>query len=155
MIFTSSDAKIGLIIEDDTISKILHEFKMAFPLETGGVLIGTICSNRNLAIISNVLPAPSDSVHKPFLFLRGERGLSKQIQSQFPLYYLGEWHSHPNGLPEPSSIDIKQMQSNAIEAHYGAKSPILLIVGENPESPKFQAFIHSPSKEFIRLIAEI
>lgn len=44
-------------------------------------------------------------------------------------YYLGEWHFHPGGAPEPSRMDIKQMGKIARSSSYKCPEPILLVVG--------------------------
>ena len=78
--------------------------------EAGGILLGRMIENSNDVIIDEVTePGPKDKRSK-FSFFR-----SKSIQKIINLRwlksnntrnYLGEWHTHPESYPSPSTIDI-------------------------------------------------
>jgi hypothetical protein len=44
-------------------------------------------------------------------------------------YYVGEWHSHPGGTPDPSSNDLREMQAISREVSYRCPKPIMIIAG--------------------------
>ncbi len=101
--------------------------KEHLPNETGGVLIGSRDVLRNIIYIVDLLPPPPDSESTPTHFRRGIRLLKKQLESVWNstgggLEYVGEWHSHPEGVPAlPSNQDIKalnDLKSDALKAGY-------------------------------------
>lgn len=87
-----------------------------FSDETGGVLIGWINCFKKIVYVGIALPAPPDSIERPYYFQRGKKGLYELVQginmvSNGDLYYIGEWHAHPpHSLTAPSSDDIRSMK---------------------------------------------
>lgn len=78
--------------------------------ETGGVLLGTFDLQRRRAHVVAALPAPADSQQSPTHFVRGARHLRPAVErisasSAGMLGYLGEWHSHPDGVAARPSAD--------------------------------------------------
>ncbi|CAB1059852.1 hypothetical protein D1BOALGB6SA_4617 [Olavius sp. associated proteobacterium Delta 1] len=86
------------------------------PNETGGVLIGWINSFKRIVYVGIALPAPPDSIERPYYFQRGKKGLYELVQSineatKGDLYYVGEWHAHPpHSSTEQSGEDIRSME---------------------------------------------
>ncbi|WP_157442908.1 ThiF family adenylyltransferase [Deinococcus misasensis] len=80
------------------------------PGETGGTLIGTRDLPRKTLYVTGVLGAPEDSQKALKTFIRGSRKLLftyeriRQVTLR-NLTYLGEWHSHPDGVPARPSLD--------------------------------------------------
>jgi tRNA A37 threonylcarbamoyladenosine dehydratase len=82
------------------------------PDETGGVLIGWINSFEQVVYIGKAIPAPLDSVERPYYFKRGKKGLHNLVHNiseitNKDLYYVGEWHSHPPNCSVSQSMDDK------------------------------------------------
>lgn len=83
------------------------------PNETGGVLIGSYDTDRKIVFVIDTIPAPPDSVEWPTVFIRGSEGLRKGVErvrqiTKNQLDYVGEWHSHPDGIgSKPSTDDMK------------------------------------------------
>lgn len=105
--------------------------RAALPNETGGILIGQYDQTRTTAIVRCVTKAPKDSVATPSTFQRGTRGLDALLKRAWRrgLYYLGEWHFHPERLPHASGTDDSQMEQFAKTEHMQCPEPLLLIVG--------------------------
>ncbi|WP_432260850.1 Mov34/MPN/PAD-1 family protein [Cupriavidus sp. TMH.W2] len=77
--------------------------------ETGGLIVGGICSTTREIYITSVLPAPIDSQRSAGRFVLGVEGRAASIQvyeesAGGTLWCLGTWHSHlePSG---PSQMD--------------------------------------------------
>ncbi len=107
----------------------------ACPSETGGILIGHYSTDRRCARVTQALPAPVDSGSGPTWFHRGTDGLQQQLQHAWnvdDVYYLGEWHVHPNGTPAPSAVDIQQMRAIARSPAYHCPEPLLLVLAGTP-----------------------
>jgi integrative and conjugative element protein (TIGR02256 family) len=56
----------------------------------------------------------------------------KDINGQFEqgLHYIGDWHTHPERIPNPSGEDIRKMQAVYRESIHCLKYMILVIVGQ-------------------------
>lgn len=87
--------------------------QMKLPKETGGVLLGSIDTERKVIYIYDTIPAPEDSEETTSTFERGIKGILDEYQkyqkiTDSQIQYLGEWHSHPKGYStNPSSLDLK------------------------------------------------
>ncbi|RDV13326.1 hypothetical protein DXT99_20115 [Pontibacter diazotrophicus] len=135
-LFGSSDGKYCAHFLNEALDVIKDDISRYHPLETGGVLIGHYGSNLRMATISIATPAPVNSEHGLTSFVRGTEGISEALADAKKidplLHYVGEWHSHPSSTPHPSAVDSKQMQKFALKRLYGARTPLLLIVGGSP-----------------------
>jgi len=86
------------------------------PNETGGVLLGNVDNEHRIVYVATILPSPSDSEEWPTSYIRGIRGLRKNVEkfrevTHNDLVYVGEWHSHPVGYSNlPSADDYKAHQ---------------------------------------------
>jgi len=133
------------------IQKLCHQ---SSPNETGGILIGYYTDKFNLAVITKVLSAPSDSRSGPTWFYRGTSGIKKNLDTLWKRkkqFYIGEWHYHPNSSSNLSYQDIKQMKSIANSHSYNCPEPILLIVGGNDLKWEESIYIFPTGKEYIYL----
>lgn len=102
--------------------------------ETGGILIGHYSQDGMTVYISEATDKPKDSLFGRVSFQRGSHGLKALLERRWQegLYYLGEWHFHPGGSPEPSAQDRSSMRGIALDASYACKAPLLLILGGRP-----------------------
>jgi proteasome lid subunit RPN8/RPN11 len=105
------------------------------PSETGGVLLGDFDLDRKLVYVVHHLPAPPDSVEEPSGFVRGADGLDLAIaavgdRTLGMLRYVGEWHSHPDGVrARPSGEDVLLYVHLALEMEIEDRPAIMLIAG--------------------------
>lgn len=97
---------------DTNLKELLGESK---PNETGGILIGLINKNTNTVYVTRATKAPSDSTSTPYAFVRGISHIPDEIQQIHErtgsmLGYVGEWHTHPNGMPGLSDQDLLSVE---------------------------------------------
>lgn len=99
--------------------------------ETGGVLIGSYDRDGRRATVTEATMKSKDSRSGRTWFQRGVRGLQDVLQLRWSQaqYYIGEWHSHPGGAPEPSGNDVREMQAISREISYQCPKPIMIIAG--------------------------
>ena len=99
----------GVLVDKSTLETIRQTAEDArFRHEVGGILLGS-CRGDYLHIVRATPPQAEDR----FGFARFWRSASghQQIASRVwkasgeTVTYLGEWHSHPERYPSPSSID--------------------------------------------------
>lgn len=91
--------------------KIFSLVNMAGVNETGGVLIGIANYKTKTIHVLDIIKATVDSKGTPGRFRRGIKNLPEKIdeikeKTGNMIGYIGEWHSHPTGLEQLSSIDI-------------------------------------------------
>lgn len=96
---------------DATFRRRILELRQAkLPNETGGVLLGSFDLERKIVYLVDTIPSPPDSKEWPTLYIRGAAGLAHAVnrvseRTAGMLQYVGEWHSHPKGVPPLPSGD--------------------------------------------------
>jgi hypothetical protein len=106
----------------------------ANPLETGGILAGTIRDETTARVVRASDP-PRDSTQGPTTFHRGTEGVDewlREARDSMGLLYLGEWHYHPSAPPQLGAQDRAEMNEIASNEDYGRPNPILFIIGGDP-----------------------
>lgn len=117
-------------------AKLFKLREAALPSETGGVLLGYWDFNIKALVLVDALPAPSDSVADRESFVRGKAGLLDEIaevqrRTAGIVGYVGEWHSHPEGVrAKPSPDDLVQLVTLAKRMAEDGMPVVSMIVGE-------------------------
>jgi integrative and conjugative element protein (TIGR02256 family) len=100
--FEAFEANGWTIHVDTKLIENLHSTRLAkLPCETGGVLIGSFDTQRQIVYVVDQIASPDDSDERPTSYIRGCHGLEQKCQeiariTQGGLEYVGEWHSHPD-----------------------------------------------------------
>ncbi|MEM6719180.1 MAG: Mov34/MPN/PAD-1 family protein [Bacteroidota bacterium] len=102
--------------------------------EAGGVLLGRfIIDSKNIVIDKVTVPMIGDerSRHK---FIRGEKMHQRVITNAWKksigtCNYLGEWHTHPQEYPTPSSQDIKNWKEILSTRTFSSQYLYFIIIG--------------------------
>ncbi|MNQ94124.1 hypothetical protein D3C85_1096250 [compost metagenome] len=147
--FSSPIAQYAVNLEVAAWSTMVNDCIKAGTHETGGILIGQYGSDRSVALITEVTSRPKDSIFSTVTFQRGAVGLKEILASRWDdgFHYVGEWHFHPGGSPEPSGPDIRAMRSIAANSNYSCREPILIILGGQPPQKVTLSVTVFPSKE--------
>lgn len=126
---------------DAGIENDLYEMRAGqLPNETGGVLLGYYDLNLNSIIIVDALAAPPDSKSSPQSFERGIANLAEKIaevskRTAGIVGYVGEWHSHPKGIPaQPSGDDLFQLAYLTLGMADDGLPAVQIIVGDGEMS---------------------
>ncbi|WP_341782422.1 Mov34/MPN/PAD-1 family protein [Ectopseudomonas mendocina] len=125
----------GWIIKFDSalIEKLKQARLAALPNETGGSIVGVTDLKARTIVVVDVLPTPSDSKSSPSHFIRGEEGQQEALKevhrrTAHVVDYLGEWHSHPNGVPARPSED-DEVLLNTIQRKMSVEGlPALMVI---------------------------
>ncbi|HEX8598266.1 MAG TPA: Mov34/MPN/PAD-1 family protein [Chloroflexia bacterium] len=121
------------------LEKVMTRRREKLPRETGGVLIGTFDTQRQIIYVVDVLFSPPDSDEWPTVYVRGCQDLAAEIArvktiTAGALGYVGEWHSHPPGHgPGASTTDEEAIAMLAAEMAYEGLPALMLIAGHNQE----------------------
>ena len=102
--------------------------------EAGGVLIGKIISKSNDILVDAVTVPYNDDIRKRFSFFRKKKKAQKVInkywrKSSGTQIYLGEWHTHPEDIPQPSNHDYKNWKGIFLNATYEQDFLVFVVVG--------------------------
>lgn len=117
-------------IFDSLLVKAAHYY----PKECGGVFVGRV--HENVATIE-MYKMPRRILSTSILFRRVAKWLNTWLADIFTkqngdLIYLGEWHTHPDSSPDPSTTDIAALLRIAQNEDIRTQNPLLLIIGLNP-----------------------
>lgn len=105
----------------------LEQYKQVKPAtpESGGVLIGSQ-RGAHVEIIEATFPQDEDKKNRFQFIRRSPHHVRKTIQawdnSTGRISYIGEWHTHPQSVAEPSTIDLREWTKKL------PKRPMILII---------------------------
>ena len=130
------------------IEDIILKSSEFFPLEVGSSLTGFYTPDGFDAHVEDTAPVPPDSKSSRTSFFRGVEGLKgffKNLSDES--HYVGEWHSHPNGPPFPSTVDDENESAISRDERVGCPESILIVIGGNPRlMPEVAVFVYSREK---------
>ena len=115
----------------DTLSK--YRQRNSSQPESGGTFIGCFRQGSDdgpisIEIVSYTEPSKMDSASRYGFVRKSKHHIQKVFnawkRSGRDLTYLGEWHTHPENDPTPSSVDISNWEKNL-----KGKTAILMIFG--------------------------
>jgi integrative and conjugative element protein (TIGR02256 family) len=103
-------------------------------LEAGGILLGRILLDSDDIVIDEAVAPSLRDDRRRYFFRRRRREAQARVVSAWTesagaSRYLGEWHTHPEQIPTPSSHDLSEWCRIAREARYEQKSLLFFIQG--------------------------
>lgn len=149
-VFYEESMEEYLYISNEVLYKIKEQLLYHYPKEFGGVFIGF--KDRNLIIIQDIL-IPDHFENGKTLFVRHPGTLNDRLELIFNetegrTSYIGEWHSHPNSLANPSHTDINAMEEIAKDEKTGNPNPVLMIVKITEDIFEPIVYIYNKEKLF-------
>lgn len=130
MKFFNQHKQVSLIIEENLLKKISQIGIEKYPYETGGFLVGYYSDDTMTLYITDYL-IPHKQKGMSFLFERSIDGMKQVFKNLFEHqkhFYVGEWHTHPNGSSVYSSTDLNAMIEIADCKTVNITNPVLLIL---------------------------
>ena len=145
-----SDCKrYTVLISKFCLLKMTEMAQEHYPNEVGTSLIGCYSDDGFEASVLELTPLSLDSKGSRTSFYRGVAGLRNffiKLRRTFSgrRYYVGEWHSHPNGEPIPSGTDSRNQLEIAKDTKTDCPECILIIIGgTNSNFDKIGVFVYS------------
>lgn len=104
--------------------------------EAGGVMLGRHILDSSDVVVDEVTVPMSGDQRSRTSFFRGRVNHQQAIdeawrQSGGTCTYLGEWHTHPEAIPNPSWVDLREWQRKLHEDVYAGAGLFFVIVGIN------------------------
>lgn len=102
--------------------------------ESGGVLLGRYMLDCNDVVVDEITTPQSGDTSTRLSFNKQKKEHQWIIdmawsKSQGTCNYIGEWHTHPEDYPSPSSIDRKTWLSQFVETIFEGDFLFFIIVG--------------------------
>ena len=106
----------------------------AKPRETGGTLVGHYSEDLREASVTRALEANIGARKQRLRFYRPSDDVDEQLariyqESGGLTHYLGEWHTHPDATPTPSSTDLSTLRGLAKSRSVATDTPFMIILG--------------------------
>jgi len=105
--------KISVIISE-LVEKQFSEYINCYDykVEHGGIMAGILKPDKKQIVITDITTPQEGDICRTFSFHRSEKKHqlimdSLWRESQYTKTYLGEWHTHKEDTPNPSSVDKK------------------------------------------------
>jgi [CysO sulfur-carrier protein]-S-L-cysteine hydrolase len=122
--------KLELVIADKLVDSLGKLGIKNYPNEFGGFLVGNYAEDFKTVFVTDFI-LPKKYRGSPAGFERSVVGLEKKFKEIFDQkkqYFIGEWHTHPDGSTMYSRTDLNAMINTAECETVMIKNPILLIM---------------------------
>ncbi|MFT0771137.1 Mov34/MPN/PAD-1 family protein [Psychrobacter immobilis] len=144
MTITKHYKNLKLVVEDSLLKSIYQSSCGHYPKEYGGFLIGKYSDDFKTLYIEQSITAEVFKSSR-IEFTRESNYLKSEFKKLFidkRLYYIGEWHTHPDGEAWYSSTDLSAMINIKKDQGVSISNPILLILSITNDSLKdFNFFV--------------
>jgi integrative and conjugative element protein (TIGR02256 family) len=102
--------------------------------ESGGMIVGRLIVGSDDVVVDEATIPTRDDQQGRFFFKRAKRAAQEIIDklwndSNCTVNYLGEWHTHPETIPHPSEVDLKNWKRITHRAQYEQDFLFFVIVG--------------------------
>jgi integrative and conjugative element protein (TIGR02256 family) len=127
------------------IRRMLEATTSAGERETGGMLVGYEGADRPELVVTDLIEAGPRARRDEYEFHPDGRWQRRELarvyhESGRVVTFLGDWHSHPHGLPLPSDTDVETAARTAANERARAPRPLTLIVGRDEDEWLLVAF---------------
>ena len=143
------ELKLKLELKQSLLEKLFELGLQHYPKEFGGLLVGYYSDDFKTCFVEEAI-IPKKFKSSRFHFDRGKDGLKKKLSELYNLtprlIYIGEWHTHPDGVPSPSKTDLNAMTEIANCDEVSIENPILMILSNSKSDNGLGVFVFSNNK---------
>ena len=132
--------KFTLEFDDEALNQLKKYQQKNKELESGGILLGEIYIQSSKVIIKEVIV--SKKAKRSLFGVKVNKKEMQQVlekrrkESEYTLYYIGDWHSHPEVNPTPSIIDKLSYSQIMKKTNILTNFIVFLILGNNKNIKK-------------------
>lgn len=150
-----------LWIQESVRADLLRYRTAVFPLETGGILLGYATEDNDTRhwVVTEAIGPGDLAKHGQCRFTPDDDHHISEAKSHYREtggheYYLGDWHTHPNGSCRPSVLDRVTLYRNARRADHLGFFSLMLIIGGEIDAVDYGAYVHAWSPNVFRILKE-
>lgn len=144
----------SLIIEQPVLQHFKrHQQKRWYQKEAGGQLFARFEGDR---VVVADLTGPRKSDRRTRFSYEADRSDERrEIEERYDLgqHYVGDWHTHPERLPQPSGLDIKSIGECVRKSGHALNAFLLIVVGTGELPGALCVLIHD-GQQALRLIPD-
>ncbi|ABS61940.1 hypothetical protein Plav_0317 [Parvibaculum lavamentivorans DS-1] len=98
--------------------------------EAGGQLFAAIDADA-VCIVEATGPRPTDKRGR-YHYHPDRTAEKREIEDRYAagLHFVGDWHTHPQGMPSPSDTDLSNFQDMVTRSEHSLPGFILIVVGK-------------------------
>lgn len=131
---------LGILVVTDSVLRHFEKNRQIGPFsrERGGQLF---CRFEGTSVIIEQATGPrAHDQRGRYYFIPNRRAEQIEINRLYAsgLHYVGDWHTHAEGTPEPSENDIRSMSNIFSKSHHELAGIVMAIIGRAP----FPAGLH-------------
>lgn len=150
MTLTNIHNNLKIVIKESLLKEIGEIAICHFPKEFGGFLIGRYSTDfKSVEVEEFILPKKYKGTSVSFQ--RSTENIEDLFQEEFiknGRYYVGEWHTHPNGSTMYSKTDLNAMIETVECSTVSILNPLLLILSINHRKIKDYKFYYYSEQKF-------
>jgi integrative and conjugative element protein (TIGR02256 family) len=131
---------------------VKHRQQGKIKTEIGGQLFAQFVKNEVRVIRAT---GPNTTDKRGWVWFRpDQRNQNVEIKRLFEdgLHFVGDWHTHPERNPSPSSWDLESMEECFKKSRHQLKSFVMVIVGRDAFTEGLWVSVHS-GEGFEKLVA--
>lgn len=147
LLFSCRQVEWELLIEPDVLRHFAkHRQVGPRAPEVGGQLFATF---EKLRVRVTQATGPRDADQRSrFSFFPNRGRENSEIKEQFAggLHYVGDWHTHPERQPSPSSVDLDSMADCFRNSTHSLSHFVMIIVGQDASPVGLWVSLHTTKK---------
>ncbi|MFD1476692.1 Mov34/MPN/PAD-1 family protein [Ancylobacter polymorphus] len=150
--FTDPTGSLRVLVRGAVLLHVSHHRQTScWRREAGGQLFARIHGDE-WSVEQATGPRQGD-LRSRFGFRPNRKAEQQEIGERFTagLHYVGDWHTHPESSPKPSSTDISSMKDMVSASHHELPGFLMMIVGTRPGPSGIWLSIHRANGEWSRL----
>lgn len=150
--FTDPTGKLRVLVRGAVLLHVSHHRQTScWRREAGGQLFARIHWDE-WSVEQATGPRQSD-FRRRFGFHPNRKAEQHEIVERFSagLHYIGDWHTHPESSPKPSSTDLSSMKDMVRASRHELPGFLMMIVGTRPGRSGIWLSIHYENGEWSRL----
>ena len=126
--------------------------------EAGGVLLGRYLLETHDVVVDWATGPKQKDRRGRFSYIRQPAGHQIVIDAQWhtshgTCHYLGEWHTHPETVPRPSSVDQMNWK-RLLRSHSGDNDPLYFVIVGTQTIKVWQGYKNSLQIELLTAVVE-
>lgn len=132
-----------LEISPSVIQTFRHYQQTAGACEAGGLLFARMLL-PNIIVDEATHPHEKDKrFRRTFIPFRNAQRRTIKDRFRRGLHFVGEWHTHPEESPVPSSLDLHSMYDSFVKSKHELNAFVMVIVGSKESGLRLWVSIHN------------